>query len=620
MPEVQIRTISRRTPFTKAMPELPGLAVDVIADLRRHRRSLLVYHLFFTALAAAVLVPAAGWTLTALLAWTGRPVVTDGEIFGFMTSPPGVLWALASTTLALLVITLQQAGMMLIAAAGKRAPYHIAAIALWHVTWRLPHLAALTVMRVAAHVLVTAPFLAAIGLLYALALGDYNPYYVRTSQPPGLWLFVAAAAPFAAGLLACNAALYLRWVLALPALMLERLAPRAALRRSAALTRGRHWPIAGVILGMVVVIVGLPVAASEVMTIAGAATLGWLPQRVAVLIPATLVFLTLYILVNITVTFLGTGVNSLLIAALHHRAARVEARFARAIVPRRTRALAWGVDLLLVFFAVSQAGAVLKSFEFIDEVQITAHRGSSRLAPENTISAIEQAIDVGADYIEVDVRQTADGAVVVLHDSNLRRTGGIDREIWEMSLDAAREVDVGSWFSDEFADERIPTLQEAIDTVRGRAHLYIEIKPHRQTPRLTDAVVELLQENDLIEGTVIASMNPTVLSEVERLEPALRTVRFLRYVIGTLDRDSFDALGLRADRVTPRDVAAAHDNGHELHVWTVNDRDTMARLIDMGVDGIITDRPAALERLLTQRRELTRAELILVKVRNWLEY
>lgn len=280
--------------------------------------------------------------------------------------------------------------------------------------------------------------------------------------------------------------------------------------------------------------------------------------------------------------------------------------------------MAWTAEILVILLALGQAWFVLQSFEQQDEVAITAHRGSAFKAPENTLSAIEQAIEDGADYIEIDVRMTADGVPVLWHDADMKRVFGLDGKISDITLEQARERDAGSWFAPEFSHERIATLEEVIRTTRGRAGLYLDIKPDPKTPELTRTVVDLLQQMDAVEGTVIAAAEWYVLAQARSLEPALKTTLLAQFIVGPLWEQNFDILGLRQNRVTPAAVSQTRQSGNELHVWTVNDPDAMSRFIDMGVDNIITDRPDVLAELLGRREELTDAEVLVIKLRNWL--
>ncbi|MCU0789231.1 MAG: glycerophosphodiester phosphodiesterase, partial [Verrucomicrobia bacterium] len=127
-------------------------------------------------------------------------------------------------------------------------------------------------------------------------------------------------------------------------------------------------------------------------------------------------------------------------------------------------------------------------------VDITAHRGFSARAPENTMAAMQAAIDVGCDYIELDVQTCADGTVVVIHDGDLLRVAGDSRRVQDLTIAELRQVDVGRPFSAQFTGEHIPTLAEVIRRVRGRVKLNIELKFNRPDPALVPAVRKVLCE------------------------------------------------------------------------------------------------------------------------------
>jgi glycerophosphoryl diester phosphodiesterase len=114
----------------------------------------------------------------------------------------------------------------------------------------------------------------------------------------------------------------------------------------------------------------------------------------------------------------------------------------------------------LLVVSVSTSAALLSALELRDDVEITAHRAGATVAPENTVAALRRAIEDGADWAEIDVQLTADRAVVVIHDSDLRRVGGRPGRIGQMTLAEVQQVDVGNWFDPAFAGERVPTLDE----------------------------------------------------------------------------------------------------------------------------------------------------------------
>lgn len=598
------------------------LIASTLNILHHQRRALLTFYLFFSGVAMAALTPAITWALAALRPVTGRAAISTGGIVEFLISPGGILWLIATVNLTVLVILLQQAGMTLIAASPPYRHYRTALAALWGTARKLPALLQLTLIQVFIHLLVAAPFVAAIGLAWSWLLSDFDPYLLRLQKPPELWWFGVCALAAATGILLCNGTIYLRWILSVPCLMLDQSRPMDALRESARLTRGHKGHATGVLTSGLAAVLLLPVLVTLAFDQIATLMFALLPDRTGVLVPLVLVFVASYLLIGIVVTFVGTAAYGAFIVSLYRRACGTVVSAPepslRYPMPENAGPTAWVAEVLVVILALGQAWLVVGSLEQQEEVTVTAHRGSAFKAPENTLSAIEQAITDGADYVEIDVQMTADGVPVLWHDSDMQRIFGLATRISESRYDEIRGLDAGSWFDREFGHERVASLEQAIDAVQGRADLFIDLKPDRNTPYLVSAVVALLREKQAVEGTIIAAADWATLEEVKRMEPALKTTLLAQFVVGPLWEDNYDILGLRMNRATPAAVARAHRSGNELHVWTVNQPAAMSRFIDMGVDNIITDRPDVLADLLEKRAALTDTELLATKLRNWL--
>lgn len=594
------------------------LALHTLAFLHIHRRALLVFYLFFTGLVLAAIAPLFSSALAALRPITGHAAISTGGLVHFIVSPGGILWLTATATLTALLIVLQQAGMTWIAASGGGREYRIAIAALWALARRFRHLLTLTLLQLGGHVLIAMPFLLTVLASYHWLISPHDMYYLKLERPPEVWWFLGISSLAALGLAACNGWLYLRWVLSIPLLLLERLGPRDALRRSSQYVQGqRLTAMSALILGLVGLAL-IPIVVTWLFQAMGSQILTTLPEKMGVLMPVTLGFIALYILFTLAAAFVGMAAYSMLIYGVYRQATGHHRHSTNQKLPKKASPLAWTAELLIITLAVTQAWFVLQSFDHRDDVSITAHRGSAFKAPENTMSAINQAIADGADYVEVDIRLTADGVPVLWHDTNMRRVFGLDAKISDITLEQARARDAGSWFGPEFKNERIATLEQVIATTRGKAHLYLDLKPDPDSPQLIREVVRMLQRLDAVENTVIAAAEWHVLAEARRLDPSLKTSLLAQFIVGPLWKQNFDILGLRQNRVTPATVARTHQAGNELHVWTVNTPKAMSRFIDMGVDNIITDRPAVLAALLERRRALTDAELLVIKLRNWL--
>ncbi|MCP1313083.1 glycerophosphodiester phosphodiesterase family protein, partial [Halomonas sp. 707D7] len=490
-----------------------------------------------------------------------------------------------------------------------------------------------------------APFMLAIAGLYDGFLSGLEPYYLQRVRPPVLWYFLACALPLVLGWMCLAAWLYLRWVLALPLVAIEGASPLAALGRSVTLTRGWRRSIAAAVLTLLVLIVALPVLITWLFDLVVTPFLWWLPEHTAVLIPAMLAYLTGYVLITLTITFLGIAANALLSACLYQQlAGRAPSSSTLPQAGPSSGRLAWAIELFVLAFAALQAWWILNSFEIRDNVAVIAHRGSSMVAPENTLAAVRQALEDRADYVELDVRLSADDQVMLYHDRSLARLTGDERDLDELTREELADFDIGSWFGDAFVGERIAGLDETLAVVRGKAGLMIDMKASRgDEPRLAEAVMDALEvESDIryrcwatqesaLTGMSecgfpnafmemrLATMTPGLIETIKARAPEIRVTLLAQLILpGTLDRTRFDALGLRHNRITRREIELAGLYGYEIHAWTVNDRARMSTLIDLGVDAIITDYPERLSELIEDRRALSDGGIILVKLRNWL--
>jgi glycerophosphoryl diester phosphodiesterase len=280
--------------------------------------------------------------------------------------------------------------------------------------------------------------------------------------------------------------------------------------------------------------------------------------------------------------------------------------------------LVWLV--VLGFLAVTAIASVtaIGRLDLDKQVAITAHRGSSVVAPENSLSAVSQAIADGADYAEIDVQLTADSAVIVIHDIDLRRIAGVTRLVSEMTLTELQELDAGSWFSPEFAGERLPTLQEVIDLARGRIKLNIELKVTGSPQGLVERVVDVVERNGFAEECVITSLEEAAVRAVKQQAPDLRVGFIVATAIGDPTRLGVDLLAVSTRFLSAGLIRSAHRRGMEIHVWTVNTRERMWDVIEQGVDNIMTDYPPRLREVLEERAEMTNGEKVLLAFRSWL--
>lgn len=252
---------------------------------------------------------------------------------------------------------------------------------------------------------------------------------------------------------------------------------------------------------------------------------------------------------------------------------------------------------------------------------IIAHRGDSVHAPENTLAAFRRAVEAGADGIEFDVQLTADGEVVVFHDSSLNRIAGRKGRIIELAFEELRSIDVGSWFdrrrlapvNENFARERIPTLAETLAALKVfDGLLYVELKSREEdVERLARAVCGVISDSPLLPRIIVKSFKLNAIPHVKELCPAVRTAALFAPKVRSLLRTKKHLLDMEEDAsadevsvhytIATRKVAdEAARRGLDLVIWTVDHPRWIRRGIELGVKAIITNDPA---KMMARRRE-----------------
>ena len=230
---------------------------------------------------------------------------------------------------------------------------------------------------------------------------------------------------------------------------------------------------------------------------------------------------------------------------------------------------------------------------------IFAHRGASAQAPENTLAAFELAVAQQADAIELDAKLTADGQVVVIHDPTVDRTTGSHGRVKDLTLAQLQSLEAGSFFSEKYRGERIPTLEEVFETLGKRIFINVELTNYN-TPRdhLVETVCMLVKRFGLQKSVMFSSFFASNLSKARAYLPDVpRGLLAFRGFLGAWARSfgfafgRYQALHPNLKDVTPQQVQRVHRLQRRIHVWTVDAAEDMRRLFGWGVDAIFTDDP-----------------------------
>jgi glycerophosphoryl diester phosphodiesterase len=226
-------------------------------------------------------------------------------------------------------------------------------------------------------------------------------------------------------------------------------------------------------------------------------------------------------------------------------------------------------------------------------VMVIAHRGASSYAPENTLAAFDLALAMGVRHIELDVACTSDGHIVVIHDDTVDRTTNGSGPVTRHTLAALRALDAGSWFGDQFTEERIPTFHEVLERYKGRAHLHTEIKGH--SPSLAQRTADVIRTHGMEEQVTMTSFQHVRLEEMRAYAPALPTgwlvVEVNEAVIAQARAMGVIQLCPRANTVTPALVRRLHAEGFVARAWGVTTEALMQQVVQAGADGMTINFP-----------------------------
>lgn len=598
-----------------------GLAARTWGDLRSHWRSALAFHVLMQLLGAAIFTPLVTAIGARLVAASGEPVVSNYDIAAFALSPLGAATVVLFVALSISLLLAEFLGLSYLADhAMVRRRASVTATVAW-VLKRLPQLAFLSTRVFVRLLLLALPFLAVAGAVWFTTLAGQDINYYLTEEPP-VWkravlLFIALGACYA--LLA--AWQLTRWIYALPAMVVERAGPNEALATSTRTTQGRALRIALTLALWWLTVTVVTLAITWLCRQVTDAALDWAGLDVRRVLPLVAVFLAVTIAGSLLYGALYLAGHQFLVTRMYVEQAAPGQRHAP--VPEATDEERSGlaarpaIAATLILFVLSLVSAAFlgRRLDLVGDAEITAHRGAKAVAPENSMAAFQAAIDAGATYAELDVQHTKDRQLIVMHDADFMRMAGDPRKVADLTAAEIAAIDIGRKTGPQFAGQHAPLLSEVFDLARGRMKINVELKYNVPDPDLAPAVVEYLRRENLIDQAVVTSLDYAALRQVENLEPRIRTGHIVTASVGNVTRTSADFLSLNAAQATASLIRRARAAGKDVAVWTVNDPESMLRMIERGADNIITDDPGLLVRVMRERGDLGHAEILGLRLR-----
>ena len=591
-----------------------------LQSLQQDWRQVFTVHLTYTVLGFILFTPLVAAISRLLLSLSDQPALADQDIIWFLLSPTGMVAIIFLASLLITILAVEQASLMTLAAYSAQGLSISTMASLRYTAVRAPDIFTFALRLVLRILLIILPFIAASFAIAWLLLTDYDINYYISRRPAEFWFAGIMIGLLLLAMVIILVRKLLSWSVALPMVLLAHITPVNSFAESEHLTSGHKrkllrivaiWTLLAFILGAVISAAIIQLGSWLIPNFHD--SIGWL-------VPVLGAFVMLLMIGNFVATVFTTGSFSYVLVAFYGQLDST-GKYSSLVTgadERSTHLWKPSAVKLVLFLAVATVGAVLVGNRLVDGIQISdavtviAHRGAAGNAPENTLASIRQAIADGTDWVEIDVQETADGEVVVIHDSDFMKLAGVNLKVWDGTLEQVREIDIGSWFAPRFSSERVPTLGDVLTEAKGKAGVVIELKYYGHDQQLEQRVVDIVEQHEMTDEIVIMSLNYAGIQKVRELRPNWTIGLLSAKAIGNLARLDVDFLAVTSRMATPGFVRRSHAHDKQVFVWTVNDSLGLSRMMSMGVDGVITDEPALARKVIADRADLNPAERLLM--------
>ena len=246
---------------------------------------------------------------------------------------------------------------------------------------------------------------------------------------------------------------------------------------------------------------------------------------------------------------------------------------------------------------------VFDDIVFTRRAEVAAHRGSEKRAPENTMEAISLAIEEGADYVEIDVRLTKDGFVILSHDESLKRTTGVDVKVSDLTYAEILSYDVSGAFHDKYGPVRVPTLEHVIDLTRGKTTLIIELKPNEKDAGIAEATMEIIERKEMVGKCLIQSFDYDCLKTVKSIDPEQQCGIIFKIPAGIYaEMEGIDFYCVKGTFLSDSYIERMHALGRKVFVWGGMKNIAICEMNNLGVDVFIATDSVRYATVLSEQR------------------
>ena len=595
---------------------------DILAQLRKSWPQLLIVHLLFTLLGVVILAPVLGFSTQALVELSGSAAVADQDIARLMLTPLGMLGLIFILGLFLAIVALELSAMLALVSAHRRGLQVLPRHCVVYVARNAPRLLLTTMLLVMRTLLYLLPFIVVVAGIAWWLLTDYDINYYLSEKPAEFYYAIALAALPTLLFVWRLGRRLLGWSLVLPLVMFNATAPRESFAVSESHVSGDRRTVVRSLVFWVVSSLLLAAVPAIFLGLAWQLLLAFSSDSLTVLVLLLGMQMVIWAALNFFASALSVASLATVIVQLQESllADLVDSDWLAGLSdgPRKGFSVNWStrrivsVAVLAALIAAGAGHVLVRGLATEDTALVIAHRGAAGAAPENTLAAIRRAVQDGADWVEIDVQESRDGEVIVVHDSDFMKLAGNPLKTWEGDLAEIQQIDIGSWFSPEFAGERTPTLAQVLTETRGKAKLLIELKYYGHDEALERRVVDVVEQMDMADEVIAMSLHLPGVEKLKALRPQWTVGLLAATAVGDLSRLDVDFLAVNAGMATPAFIRRSQDAGKPVYVWTINDALSMTSWLSRGVDGLITDEPAMAGEVMAQRAQLGPTERLLL--------
>ncbi|EEE37701.1 glycerophosphoryl diester phosphodiesterase family protein [Rhodobacteraceae bacterium KLH11] len=575
------------------------------------RRLFVPIYLAVRLLLLALIAPGVAVAVNLAVSLSDQSALTDQDIAMFLLSPAGFIAAIVVLSLFLLAEVFVFSVMAGSLRMGERDPWRAGSASIRLILSRVPALfgfAARFILRV---LVLALPFVAVAGAIAWWMLTEYDINYYLTFHPPSFWVAVVLIG----FVVLCLAWVLIRrlsaWALALHLVLFESCKASEAFGRSAERMEGKRGRLK---IELALWLLLRMVIASLIAVIAGV-LFDLVPLQQSANLRLALLFsfavAGLWSLAGLVLAAIALGALAVLLDGFFD----AQGREVPHPEPGNLRVPLYGVvggGVVALLIGLWSGQELLERVQAPDHADVIGHRGAAALRPENTMAAVLKAIEDGADWVEIDVQETADDVVIVAHDSDFMKLAGVPLKVWDATMDDVAQIDIGSWFGPEYAAERTPTLRDVLAAAKGKSKVIIELKYYGHDVDLENRVAVIVEEFEMQDDIATMSLKYPTVQKMKTLRPDWRAGVLAATAIGDLAGLDGDFVAVNAATVSPGLIRSIHEAGKDIYVWTVNDPLQMSAMASMGVDGLITDRPAMAREVLRIRAEMGPAERLLL--------